>query len=357
MVDAFIHDVPATRVIFANGALEQVVAEVDRLALSRVLLICGGPEGSIGDWVADDLGDRVVARFTEVAMHVPVDVAVRAVELSRSSEADCVVAVGGGSSTGMAKFVARETGLPIVAVPTTYAGSEMTSIWGQTEGRRKLTGRDPKVLPRVVLYDPTLTLGLPVGISAASGMNALAHLVEGLYSPGVSPLLFLQAEEGVRALASALPRVTADPGDVDARGDALYGAWLGGWILGTTSMGLHHKLCHVLGGMFDLPHAPTHSALLPHVTAFNAVAAPKAMAAVHRALESAGIEADNAAAGLWELATQIDAPFSLREVGFTLSAVDEVADVVAEQAVVNPRPVDRDGVRQILIAAYEGAKP
>jgi alcohol dehydrogenase class IV len=279
------------------------------------------------------------------------------VALAVESGADSVIALGGGSSTGMAKAVARDTGLPILAVPTTYAGSEMTSIWGLTEGQRKATGKDPRVLPRTVVYDPALTVSLPVDISAASGMNAIAHLVEGLYAPGVSPISFLQAEEGVRALASALPRVVADPGDLAARGDALYGAWLAGWTLGTTGMGVHHKICHTLGGTYNLPHAPSHSAVIAYATAFNAEAAPAAMAAVVRALNAAGIACTDAAQGVFDLARAIGAPTSLVEIGFDPAAIDEAAGIVAAARPTNPRPVDLDGVRGLLAAACAGHRP
>lgn len=357
MVDAFVHDVPAARVVFANGAIDQVGAEVERLGCARALLISGGPEAQYAERIAAQLGSRVVARFTDVVMHVPVDVAERAVALAAESGADVVIALGGGSSTGMAKAVAKETGLPIVAVPTTYAGSEMTPIWGLTEGSRKTTGRDLRVLPRTVIYDPELTVSLPVSISSASGMNALAHLVEGLYAPGISPISAMQAEEGIRALASSLPRVAADPEDLVAREDALYGAWLAGWTLGTTGMGVHHKICHTLGGTYNLPHAPSHSAVIPFATAYNAEAAPVAMAAIVRALNAGGITATDAAQGVWDLATAIGAPTSLREVGFDAADVDEATAIVVAAHPTNPRPVDPDGVRALLLAAYDGTRP
>lgn len=357
MVDSFVHDVPATRVVFANGAIDQVGHEVERLGCARALLVSGGPESQYAERIETQLGSRVVARFTDVVMHVPVDVAQRALALSVESDADIVIALGGGSSTGMAKAVAKETGLPIVAVPTTYAGSEMTSIWGLTEGSRKTTGRDVRVLPRTVIYDPELTVSLPVSISAASGMNALAHLVEGLYAPGISPISAMQAEEGVRALASSLPRVVADPNDLMARADALYGAWLAGWTLGTTGMGVHHKICHTLGGTYNLPHAPAHSAVIPYATAFNATAAPRAMAAIVRALNAAGIPATCAAEGIWDLATAIGAPTSLREVGFDAVDIDEATAIVVAAQPINPRSVDPDGVRALLLAAYDGTRP
>ncbi len=357
MVDAFIHDVPAARVVFENGAIALVGDELARLGASRALLIAGGPEAAYADRIATDLGDRVVGRFSDVVMHVPVEVAARARALAAEVQADALIAVGGGSSTGMAKAVAKETGLPILAVPTTYAGSEMTSIWGLTEGNRKTTGRDIRVLPRTVVYDPELTVSLPPDITAASGMNAIAHLVEGLYAPGVSPISFLQAEEGIRALADGLPRVIDDPGDLAARGDALYGAWLAGWTLGTTGMGVHHKICHTLGGTYNLPHAPSHSAVIAYATAFNAEHAPAAMAAIVRALNAGGIPCTDAAQGIWDLATRIGAPTSLAALGFENASIDEAAGIVAQARPLNPRPVDVDGVRGVLAAAIAGARP
>jgi alcohol dehydrogenase class IV len=353
----FVHDVPASRVVFGNGRLADVAVEVERLGCSRAMLVSGGPEAQYAVRVEEQLGERIVARFTDVVMHVPVPVAQQAIALARRDDVDLVIALGGGSSTGMAKAVALETGLPILAIPTTYAGSEMTSIWGLTEDNRKTTGRDPRVLPKTVIYDPELTVSLPVDISAASGMNALAHLVEGLYAPGLSPLSAMQAQEGVRALAAALPRVVADPGDLDARGDALYGAWLAGWTLGTTGMGVHHKICHVLGGAYNLPHAPMHSAVLPYATAFNADAAPQAMAAIVRALNDAGIPATDAASGLWDLARAIGAPTCLADVGFDFESIDEATDVIVAGRPINPRAVDEAGVGALLRAACLGTRP
>lgn len=354
---SFVHDVPASRVLFGAGTLARVGEEVSRLGGRRVLVIAGGHESGYADSIARQLGDRQVAAFDEVVMHVPVSVADGAIALAEQLAADCLVAVGGGSSTGLAKAVARRLGLPILAVPTTYAGSEMTSIWGLTENARKVTGRDPAVLPRTVVYDPELTLSLPAGPSAASGMNALAHLVEGLYAPGVSPVLALQAAEGVRALAASLPRVVAAPGDLQARAEALYGAWLAGWILGTTGMGVHHKICHTLGGTYDLPHAPTHSAVLSYATAFNARHAPVAMAAVVQALTAAGRPTADAAQGIWQLAVDIGAPTSLSGLGFRAEDVEEAARIVAEARPVNPRPVDEEGIRALLLAALDGSRP
>ncbi len=357
MVDSFVHEVPAARVVFANGAIGEVGAELDRLGGRHALLIAGGPEAEYADRIAQDLGPAIAARFSDVVMHVPVEIASHATAAARDAGADAIISLGGGSSTGVAKAIALETGLPILAVPTTYAGSEMTNIWGLTEGRRKTTGRDPRVLPRTVIYDPELTVSLPLDIAVASGMNAIAHLVEGLYAPGISPVMALQAEEGIRALASALPRLAANPGDLTARGDALYGAWLAGWTLGTTGMGIHHKICHTLGGTYNLPHAPSHSAVIAYATDFNAGHAPAAMAAITRALNAGGIPCDNPAQGIWDLADRIGAPLSLQALGFELGSIDEATAIVVDAQPTNPRPVESDGVRALLIAAYEGTRP
>jgi maleylacetate reductase len=332
------------------GALGRVAGEVRRLGATRVLLIAGPSAAGPADAIAADLGPALAERIDEVVMHVPQEAADAAT--ARAAGADALVCVGGGSAIGLGKAVALSTGAPIVAVPTTYAGSEMTSIWGRTTGGRKITGRDPQVLPRIVVYDPELTLSLPVPVSAASGMNALAHCVEGLYAPGGSAASALLAEEGIRALASALPRVVAAPADLGARTDALYGAWLAGWTLGTTGMGVHHKICHVLGGTYDLPHAAVHSAVLPYAAAFNAGHARVALARAARALR-----ASDAATGLWELARAIGAPTALADLGFSPDQAGPAAELVAAAEPVNPRPVDAAGVRTLLLAACAGDRP
>jgi maleylacetate reductase len=348
----FVHDAPASRVLFGVGALAGVPDEVARLGGARVLLISDQDAKLYADQLAEGIAGRLAARIDEVVMHVPVEVAAAATATAREAAADLVVCVGGGSSTGLAKAVALETSLPVLAVPTTYAGSEMTPIWGLTEGARKTTGRDPRVLPRTVVYDPALSVSLPVPVSAASGMNALAHCVEALYAPDASPVTAVLAEEGARALADALPRVAATPDDLTARGDALYGAWLAGWVLGTAGMGVHHKVCHVLGGTYDLPHGGVHSAVIPYATAFNAAHAPDAMARLSRALGQ-----PDPAGALWDLAHAIGAPTSLAEIGFDPAHIDEATALVVAAAPANPRPVEPAGIRELLVAAYDGKRP
>jgi maleylacetate reductase len=352
----FVHDVPGSRVVFGAGRRRELAVELHRLALTRPLLVAD-PGSKAGEELSDLLAPRLVGRFDEVVMHVPADVAARAVEVARRAGADSVVAVGGGSAIGTAKAIAKDTHLPILAVPTTYAGSEMTPIWGITADRLKTTGRDPHVLPRVVVYDPELTVSLPPALTAASGMNALAHLVEGLYAPQVSPLAVLTAQDGIRALAVGLPAVVDDPTDLAARSEVTYGAWLAGWTLGTTGMGIHHKVCHTLGGTYDLPHAPSHSAVIPYAVAVNAHAAPEAMAAVEAAFRAAGREVDHAAGAVWDLRHEIGATESLSSLGFRTDQIDPAADLVVRGRPVNPRPVDHACARAVLTAAQAGDRP
>ncbi|MGW0580953.1 maleylacetate reductase [Streptomyces sp. NPDC002920] len=341
------------RVLFAAGALGGLRDEVTALGLHRVLVVCSPEQQDTGRMVVEALGDRSGGLLAEARMHVPVEIAHRAQLLATRSGADGCVAVGGGSAIGLGKAIALEHGLPVIAVPTTYAGSEMTPVWGLTENGRKQTGRDQRVLPRSVIYDPELTLSLPTGLSAVSGMNALAHAVEGLYAPDATPIVSLMAEEGVRALAAALPRVVGDAADIVARTDALYGAWLCGAVLGATTMSLHHKLCHTLGGTLDLPHAHTHTVVLPHALAYNQPAAPQAVSALSRAL---GGVADPAKE-LWELAGRLGAPRSLRELGMAESDIPRIVDLAASDPYANPREVTTDGLRGILRQAWIGDPP
>ncbi|MCW8378855.1 maleylacetate reductase [Streptomyces justiciae] len=341
------------RVVFRPGAATTATAgEAQRLGLRRLLVVSGTHGADTAQAVADSLGPACAGLHPGARMHVPVEVAARAVEVARAADADGCVAVGGGSAIGLGKAIALRTGLPLIAVPSTYSGSEATPVWGLTEHGAKRTGRDPSVLPRSIVYDPELTLSLPVPLSVTSGVNAIAHAVEALYAPDTSPLIALTAEEGVRAMAGALPQLADDPRNLDARSRALYGAWLCGSCLGATTMGLHHKLCHVLGGTFGLPHAETHTVVLPYALAYNAPAAPEAAAAVASALD-----APDAPTALWRLAGDLGAPRSLAELGLKEADVAVAAEQAAGQAYPNPREVTADGVLALLRAAFEGAAP
>lgn len=347
----FTYEALPARVVFRAGALEELPRELARLG-SRALVLATPEQRPLGERTAALLGARSAGTFAEARMHVPAETARAACAEARRLSADCCVAVGGGSTTGLAKAVALELGLPILAVPTTYAGSEMTPIWGITEGGVKRTGRDPRVLPRTVLYDPLLTLSLPPALSGTSGINAVAHCVEGLYSEAANPVVSLMAEEGIRALSGSLPRVVRDPANVDARAEALYGAWLGGAVLGAVGMALHHKLCHVLGGTLDLPHAETHTIVLPHAVAYNAAAARGAMRRI-----AAALGAQDAAQGLYDLARSVGAPAALKDLGMKADAIGRAVELALASPYYNPAPLRAEGLRRLLENAFEGRRP
>jgi alcohol dehydrogenase class IV len=348
----FTYTANPSRVVFGTGALAQVGAEIERLGARRALVLATPEQTDAAQRVADLLGERAAGVFAKAVMHVPVESAREARQEARRRDADCAVAIGGGSTTGLGKAIALESGLPILAIPTTYAGSEMTPIYGLTEGGVKKTGRDPRVLPKTVIYDPELTLTLPLRMTVTSALNAIAHAAEGLYAHDGNPIMALMAEDGIRASAAALAPLAANARDLDARSDALYGAWLCGAVLGAVSMGLHHKLCHTLGGSFNLPHADTHTVVLPHALAFNARHAPEAMRAIARAL---GV--DDAPRGLYALASKHGAPTSLQAIGMPADGLDRAADLAVTNQYPNPRPLERAALRALLQRAFDGEPP
>ena len=341
-----------SRVVFGAGAIAQLPAELDRLGAKRALLLSTPEQSSTVKRVSAQLGNRAAGVFDRAVMHVPIEVAEDARRVARDLGADCCITVGGGSTTGLGKAIALTSPLPILSVPTTYAGSEMTTIFGITEGGAKKTGRDARVLPKTVVYDPELTLTLPPALSAASGMNAIAHSVEALYSHEGNPIVSLMAEEGIRALASALPRVVKSPGNLEARSDALYGAWLCGVALNGAGMALHHKLCHVLGGSFNLPHAETHSIVLPHAMRYNASAAAEAMGRIAKAIGAA-----DAPGGIWDMQKILGIPMKLADIGLKEADLERAARIATEAPYPNPRKVEYAPVLELLRNAYEGRRP
>jgi maleylacetate reductase len=340
------------RVVFGVGAIDHLPREIDLLGARRALVLSTPEQKAQAQEIAGRLGERCAGIFPRATMHVPIETAREARAEAKRLDADCAVAIGGGSTTGLGKAIALESALPILAIPTTYAGSEMTPIYGVTEAGMKKTGRDRNVLPRTVIYDPMLTLGLPVGLSVTSGFNAIAHAVEALYAQDANPITAMMAEEGIRALAHGLPRVVNSPAEVGARGDCLYGAWLCGAVLGAVGMALHHKLCHVLGGTWNLPHAETHTVILPHAVAYNYAAAPDAMQRVERAMESA-----HAAKGIYDLMKTLGAPLGLKDIGMREAELDRAADLATQAPYYNPRSPDRAGIRDLLDAAFHGQRP
>jgi alcohol dehydrogenase class IV len=359
----FVFDARLPRVVFGAGALAHLPRELAALGIGRALVLSTPGQRALAERAAALLGGASAGVFAQAAMHVPVEVARAAAAEARRAGADGAVAIGGGSTTGLGKTLALDPGLPVVAVPTTYAGSEVTSVYGLTEAGTKKTARDPRVLPRAVIYDAELSLGLPWTTTVVSMLNAIAHAAEALYAPDANPVTDLLAEEGMRAGAAALDRLRLEPRDVDARGDALAAAWLCGTVLGNTTIGLHHKLCHTLGGSFGLPHAEVHAVVLPHALAYNAPAAPRAVATIARALAAARASGAapspeaSAPAAVFKLGRRHGAPTSLAAIGMRAEDLDRAADLAMLQPYPNPRPLERDAIRVLLQRAFDGVAP
>lgn len=354
MTLAFTYNALPGRVVFGVGSLDKLPEEVKRLGIKRALVLATPPQRDQAAEIAARLGDVSVGVYDKAVMHVPVETARAAREEVRRLNVDGTVAVGGGSTTGLAKAIALELGTPIVAVPTTYAGSEMTPIWGMTEDGIKTTGRDQKVLPKTVIYDPTLLASLPADTTAASGMNAIAHCIEALYAHDGNPIISMMAEDGIRAVARSLKKAVQSPTNMDARSDTLYGAWLAGAVLGATSMALHHKICHTLGG-FNLPHAEVHTIVLPHAAAYNAPAATEAMARAARAL---GVASGGDVPGaLFDLAKSCGAKMALSQVGMQPGDVDRATEIALKAPYPNPRPLEKGAIHKLLDDAFNGRRP
>ena len=351
MSRTFTYQGSAAHIVFGTGKSETAGDWVEKLGCKRALILSTPHQKMEAETLAGRLGPLAAGTFPGAVMHTPVDVTEEAMRAVASTGADCVVSLGGGSTTGLGKAIAYRTDLPQIVIPTTYAGSEVTPILGQTEGGLKTTVRDAKILPEVVIYDAALTTGLPVGLSVTSGLNAMAHAVEALYAQDRNPISILMAAEGLRAFHSALPEIVRSPGDLEVRADGLYGAWLCGTVLGTVGMALHHKICHTLGGTFDTPHAETHAIMLPHTAGFNAQAVPDLLAPV------ADIFGGSVGGGLWDFAKSIGAPMALKELGLTEADLDKATAIAIENPYWNPRPIDAASIRALLQEAWEGRRP
>ncbi|GAA0546403.1 maleylacetate reductase [Actinomadura livida] len=346
-VQVRVHEMLPARVLVGPGAVRLVGGEVERLGARRALLVATPSASAPAGEIAGDLGPRLAARFDRPAPHTPVAVTAEAMAVVEEASADCVVAIGGGSAIGLAKAVSARTGMPQVAVPTTYAGSEMTPVLGETEDGVKTTRRDPALAPGTVVYDPALTLGMPRGLTRTSAMNALAHAVEALWAPDATMVSDALATESVTGILAALPEVLDDPSGTEARARLQSAAWLAGICLARTRMGLHHQLAHVLGGAFDLPHAELHTMLLAHVMAFNLPAAPAAASRLSR-ITGTG----DPAAMVAELARAYEGPTRLSELGVPRAGLPGVAERVAAAPYPNPRPPTAAEVQDLLEAAW-----
>jgi alcohol dehydrogenase class IV len=348
----FVYQSQPSRVVFGLGALDRLGEEIERLGAKRALVLSTPEQRASAEDIAARLGARAAGVYDKAVMHVPIETAEAARAVAKQLDADCCVAVGGGSTIGLGKAIALTSSLPILAIPTTFAGSEMTPIYGITAEGQKKTGRDGRVLPKTVLYDPTLLRTLPARIAGPSGMNAIAHCVEALYAQDANPIVSLMAEEGIRTLAHSLPTVVREQDNLEAKGDALYGAWLAGTCLGMVGMALHHKLCHTLGGSFNLPHAETHTIVLPHATQYNREAAPEAMVRIGRALDSG-----DPAGALYDLAQTVGAPLALKDLGMPREGLERAARLASENPYYNPRAISYEGILELLTAAWQGERP
>lgn len=352
MIEPFDYAGSPARIVFGNGGIARVGTLIDDLGCRRALVLSTPGRKADAEDLAATLGGRYAGVFAGAVMHTPVEVTEGAVETARKSGADCLVALGGGSTVGLGKAIAWRTGLPQIAIPTTYAGSEVTPILGQTENGEKTTLTDPKLLPKIVVYDPELTTGLPADVSVVSGLNALAHAAEALYARDRNPVSSLMAAEGARAILRALPAIRAAPSDPSARGDTLYGAYLCGTVLGSVGMALHHKLCHTLGGAFGLPHAETHAILLPHTIAYNAAAVPDLLSPLADALDS-----DDVGQGLYAFAESVGAPRALEDIGMPEDGLVRAADLAVANPYWNPRKIERRAICDLLEDAFRGDAP
>lgn len=339
------------RVIFGEGSLARLPEEIDRLDVDRVLVLSTPQQRGEAEALADRLGSRASGIFAGARMHTPVEVTQQALRKVEELGVRGIVALGGGSTIGLSKAIALRTDLPQLVVPTTYAGSEVTPILGETSEGVKKTLSSPRVLPEVVIYDVDLTLTLPPGLSGTSGMNAIAHAVEALYAREGNPIISLLAVEGIGALAGALPAIMRDPADKAARGSALYGAWLCGICLGSVGMALHHKLCHVLGGSFDLPHADTHGIVLPHALAYNAPAVPDALRRLRPVLGPDPVQA------LFDLLGSIGAPAALRDLGMPQDGIEQAVELALANPYWNPRSLEAEPIRRLIGDAWAGRRP
>lgn len=373
----------AQKVVFGAGALDQLVEVVEAFGWRR-LLLCTIPrfetEGVV-ERVRSNLGERLAAVYGGVAPHVQAPQVGEATALAQAEDVEAVIGLGGGSAIGLAKAVSLaleeirlgrparaayptdQPLVPVVAIPTTYAGSEMTPIYGVTEvdkGRtRKVTVTDIKVTPRVTLYDPLLTLGTPPQMTASSGINALAHCIEAAYAINKNPLATAAALAGARYISQALPLAVADGGDVAARAGLMAGAHLAATAVATAKIGLHHGLCHVLGGTAGVPHGIANGIMLPHAMRFNADATAPEQAEVARALGLSGGDelalAEAAAEAIYKLIGSIGLPQRLRDASVRLGALPKLAEIALRSSAVqnNPKPIhDASQVEAILRSAW-----
>lgn len=369
-MDAFEYNANPGRVVFGSGTIQKLPDEIARLNLKQPLVLSTPQQTSQAETVQSVLNGQIAGIFSNATMHTPTHVTDDAVQHAQEKGADSVISIGGGSTIGLGKAISFRTGMPHICIPTTYAGSEMTPILGETADGVKKTKSDKRILPGTVIYDVDLTMTLPTGMSATSGVNAIAHagkpysiplctpiqlaekcLVEALYARNTNPVINLMAIEGTRALASSLPEIVKNPSSQPARSLALYGAWLCGTCLGSVGMSIHHKLCHTLGGSFNLPHAETHTAVLPHAISYNAPNIPEAMQKLADVLPESNGDAIH---GLNVLLEKLKVKRGVKDFGMNEEDVDKAADIALSNAYWNPRAIERTPIRELIRRVWAG---
>lgn len=341
-----------SRVVFGENSTLKLCDEVRLLGGSRALIACTKNMVSRMDHVIDGLGENCVGIFDGVEPHCPEHVAMAALQMFKDKKADVIVAVGGGSTIGVGKAITLRTGVPFIVVATTPCGSESTPIHGMLIGNKKKTGRDPKVIAKTSIYDPVLTTSMSAHHTATIGMNSLAHCVEALYANVKSPISDLMAINGIKALITGILGSVKNPNDLGYRAQVLYGGMLSGYCVTLAGIALHHKLCHVLGGHHGIPHGESNSVILPYAVAYNETAAPDAMAKIKDAMNT-----NSASGGIYDFATEIGVPKSLKELGMSEEDLDAAARETVKTTPYNPKPVDVKSVREMLQQAYEGSRP
>ena len=353
-MDPFEYNANPGRVIFGSGSIKKLPNEINRLGLKSPLFLSTPQQVSQAEEIQKIVSDASITPagvYTQATMHTPSHITEDALSFVKTKSADCVVSIGGGSTIGLGKAISVRTGLPHICIPTTYAGSEMTPILGETQDGRKTTRSDPKILPGTVIYDVDFTMTLPPALSATSGVNAIAHAVEALYAKNTNPIISLLALDATKALAESLPEIIENPKYQAARERAQYGAWLCGTCLGTSAMALHHKLCHTLGGSFNLPHAETHTIVLPHALSYNAPAIPKVMDQLATALP--GSDGD-ATKGLNLLLEKLKVKRALKDFGMKEEDIDKATEIAMSAQYPNPRPLEKEAIRELIRRAWAG---
>ncbi len=349
MVDPFTFTSVPMRVRFGAGAAATLGNELDRHRISRALVLCSPARAETAARLTAAAEQRV-ALCDQAVPNMPRAAYDAILADLQANQADGFVVIGGGSPIGLAKAIAAVTRLPYVAIVTTYSGSEMSPGWYLGVGAERTGGSDLAALPATTIYDPDLTLDLPASVSAASGMNAMAHAVETLYGPDLNPVTATLAEEAIRRLGSALPEIVRDPRSAAARSDALYAAWLAGAFRATA--GLEHALAQRVRQWFGLDHAHTHAVMLPYAVAFNRAHAPAAMERVERALGVA-----DAAQGLYQMNLRLGLAAGLKHLGMRQDDIPKAAAVVSAVKFPNPRPVTSGDLLDLITAAYAGEPP